>query len=349
MAIAHRHHRAARHEDVRRLRHQRVLQLRQLHRGVPALAGLRGLPAAHDPLRAARAEGQRRRQPRALALLLLRRVLRHVPAPGRAGRVHGLGEALRDRRLRPDHDRPPALRLGGLHLVAARGRLRRAARDPARRLARLAGRPRHERRAAHVRALRDDPLAGHRRGRRGRRAHRRDRREHALVDLARPDAGRPRAAGAAGGGLPAHGRAARPRDDARRGLRPDALPGLRQREAGAAGAAAGAPLVRPLLDHDGHDRAGAGDGARLLLQDAGLVRADLVAGAPARHRRRRLPRLRRHRRRRPAPAQERQVQLAQPALGLAVPRASCGGSASPASCSSSPTTRRCRAGSASSS
>src|SRR5665647_3108021 len=115
--------------------------------------------------------------------------------------------------------------------------------------------------------------------------------------------------GGAGAGLPARGGALRPRDDARGGLQPGSLPGLRHRETGAAGSAARAPLVRPLLDHDGHDRARTGDSARLLLQDAGVVRADLVAGATARHRRRRLSRIRRHRRRHPASAQDRQVQL----------------------------------------
>ena len=47
----------------------------------------------------------------------------------------------------------------------------------------------------------------------------------------------------------------------------------------------------------------------LVAGGAAAAVAGLVAGAPARHGRRRLPRLRCDRRRHPAPAQERQVQL----------------------------------------
>ena len=98
-----------------------------------------------------------------------------------------------------------------------------------------------------------------------------------------------------------------------------------------------------LLYHDGHDRAGAGNGAGLLLQDAGLLRGHLVAGAHCSA---------------PSPAPFSSTVRPSPSSSACARATSTaptvcsrtgsssrfsGGSASLASCSSSPTTRRCRA------
>ena len=108
----YRHRRSARHEGLRRLRHHRVLQLRQLHRRVPALSGLRRLPPAHHPLRPARAEGDVVASRELWLCYYCAECSDTCPRRGRAGRVHGVGAALRHRRLRPDDARPPPLPLG---------------------------------------------------------------------------------------------------------------------------------------------------------------------------------------------------------------------------------------------
>ena len=71
---------------VRRRRRRQVLQLRQLLRGLRALRGAARPAAPLDARPAAGARGQAQGQPRALALLLLRRVLGAVPQGGRARR-----------------------------------------------------------------------------------------------------------------------------------------------------------------------------------------------------------------------------------------------------------------------
>ena len=78
-----------------------LLQLRQLHGDLPALRQRRDLPAATDPLRPGGHEGRPALQQGAVDLLLLRRVLGHLPDAGRSGRVHGRRPPLRHRQLRP--------------------------------------------------------------------------------------------------------------------------------------------------------------------------------------------------------------------------------------------------------
>ena len=73
---------------VRRERRRQVLQLRQLLRGLRALRGAARPPAPPDARVPAGARGQAQGEPRALAVLLLRRVLGAVSQGGRAGRDH---------------------------------------------------------------------------------------------------------------------------------------------------------------------------------------------------------------------------------------------------------------------
>ena len=85
---------------LRRPGRGQVLPLRQLHRGLPVLRGAVHLPAKLDALPPDGAGGQAAGQPRAVALLLLRRVLRAVPARGRARRDHDEPAPLADRAVR---------------------------------------------------------------------------------------------------------------------------------------------------------------------------------------------------------------------------------------------------------
>ena len=91
-------------EQLRRAGRAQVLPLRQLQRGLPVLPGAVPLPAKVDALPPDGPGGQAARQPRAVALLLLRRVLRAVPARGRARRDDDEHAPLADRAVRLHRD-----------------------------------------------------------------------------------------------------------------------------------------------------------------------------------------------------------------------------------------------------